>query len=62
MHIERHFTKAGQDAYAAIEFRKAISEIKNPDGSVVFRLEGIEVPASWSQVATDILADRKSVV
>ncbi|MFT3986542.1 vitamin B12-dependent ribonucleotide reductase [Aestuariivirga sp.] len=58
MKIERRFTKQGQDAYAEIEFRKATSEIKNPDGSVVFRLEGIEVPASWSQVATDILAQK----
>ena len=58
MRIERRYTKAGQDAYAEIEFRKAVSEIKNPDGSVVFRLEGIEVPASWSQVATDILAQK----
>ena len=58
MKIERHFTKAGQDAYAEIEFRQAVSEIKNPDGSVVFRLEGIEVPSSWSQVAADILAQK----
>ena len=49
MKIERRYTKAGQDAYVGIEFRKATSEIKNPDGSVVFRLEGIEVPASWSR-------------
>ena len=69
MQVERKYTKSGQDAYADIEFRQATSEIKNPDGSIVFRLENIEVPASWSQVATDILAqkyfrkaDRKSVV
>ncbi|MGQ0485387.1 MAG: vitamin B12-dependent ribonucleotide reductase, partial [Hyphomicrobiales bacterium] len=58
MRIERRYSKAGQDAYAEIEFRKATSEIKNPDGSVVFRLEGIEVPAAWSQVAADILAQK----
>jgi ribonucleoside-diphosphate reductase alpha chain len=58
MRIERQFTKAGQDAYDGIEFRKAVSEIKNPDGSVVFRLEDIEVPAHWSQVASDILAQK----
>jgi ribonucleoside-diphosphate reductase alpha chain len=58
MKIERHFTKAGQDAYAAIDFRQATSEIKNPDGSIVFRLDDIEVPSSWSQVATDILAQK----
>ncbi len=58
MHIERHFTKAGQDAYSGLDFRTAVSEIKNPDGSIVFRLDGIEVPSSWSQVATDILAQK----
>jgi ribonucleoside-diphosphate reductase alpha chain len=58
MQVERNYTKAGQDAYADIEFRRATSEIKNPDGSIVFRLEDIEVPASWSQVATDILAQK----
>ena len=58
MRIERRYTKAGQEPYAEIEFRRATSEIKNPDGSVVFRLENIDVPAAWSQVATDILAQK----
>ncbi|WP_439618667.1 vitamin B12-dependent ribonucleotide reductase [Shinella sp.] len=58
MRIERRFTKPGQSAYAEIEFRKAISEIKNPDGSIVFRLADIDVPAQFSQVAADILAQK----
>jgi ribonucleoside-diphosphate reductase alpha chain len=58
MRIERRFTKAGQSPYADIEFREATSEIRNPDGSVVFRLEGIQVPSHWSQVAADILAQK----
>jgi len=58
MRIERRFTSDGQSAYAGIEFRKAVSEIRNPDGSVVFRLDNIEVPAAWSQVAADILAQK----
>src|SRR5438046_1557787 len=58
MRIERRYTKAHDDPYQAIEFRQTTSEIRNPDGSVVFRLEGIEVPASWSQVAADILAQK----
>jgi ribonucleoside-diphosphate reductase alpha chain len=56
--IERRFTKAGEGPYAGIRFEKRSSEIKNPDGSVVFRIEGIDVPAGWSQVATDILAQK----
>ncbi|MHA1537342.1 MAG: vitamin B12-dependent ribonucleotide reductase [Alphaproteobacteria bacterium] len=58
MRIERHFTKKGQSAYAEIEFRAAKSEIRNPDGSIVFDNSDIEVPASWSQVATDVLAQK----
>ncbi len=58
MRIERRFTKAEQSAYAGIEFRKAVSEIRNPDGSVVFKLDNIDVPATWSQVAADIIAQK----
>ena len=58
MRIERSFTEAGQDPYARIEWRTALSEIRNPDGSVVFRLDDAEVPAAWSQVAVDVLAQK----
>ena len=58
MRIERRYTKAVGFPYAEIEFRAAKSEIRNPDGSVVFALEGFEVPAAWSQVAADVLAQK----
>ena len=58
MRIERHYTKQGRSPYADIEFRKALSEIKNPDGSIVFRLDNIDVPVQFSQVASDILAQK----
>ena len=58
MRVERRYTEAGKSPYASIEFRKVTSEIKNPDGSIVFRAADIEVPASWSQVASDILAQK----
>ncbi|MEM9723927.1 MAG: vitamin B12-dependent ribonucleotide reductase, partial [Pseudomonadota bacterium] len=58
MKIERRFTTAGQSAYADIEFRKATSEIKNPNGERVFALEGFDVPSAWSQVAADVLAQK----
>jgi ribonucleoside-diphosphate reductase alpha chain len=58
MKIERKFTSADQDAYAALEFVTTSSEIRNPDGSTVFRLDGIEVPAGWSQVASDVIAQK----
>ena len=58
MRIERRYTKAGQSPYAGINFRLATSEIKNPDGSVVFHLDNVEVPDFWSQVASDVLAQK----
>ena len=58
MRIARHFTKEGQDAYDGIEFRKAISEIRNPDGSGVFQQKDIDVPSTWSQVACDVIAQK----
>ncbi|MGK2229823.1 MAG: ribonucleoside-diphosphate reductase alpha chain, partial [Devosia sp.] len=58
MRIERRFTKANEDRYAGLEFRSATSEIRNPDGSVVFKLEDIAIPKSWSQVAADIIAQK----
>ncbi len=58
MKIARRFTEAGKSPYESIPFRKATSEIKNPDGSVVFRLEGFMVPEQFSQVAADILAQK----
>src|ERR1041385_7898116 len=58
MKIERRFTKDGQSPYADIAFRLTTSEIRNPDGSVVFKAENVEVPEFWSQVASDVLAQK----
>lgn len=58
MKIYRHFTKEGQEPFSYFNFVKRTSEIRNPDGSVVFKMEDIYVPEQWSQVATDILAQK----
>jgi ribonucleoside-diphosphate reductase alpha chain len=58
MRIERRYTKDGQSPYADIAFRLTVSEIRNPDGSVVFRADDVEVPEFWSQVASDVLAQK----
>ncbi|MBD3333463.1 vitamin B12-dependent ribonucleotide reductase, partial [candidate division GN15 bacterium] len=58
MKIRRYFTKDGESPYSRINFTTRKSEIKNPDGSVVFSIDNVEVPESWSQVATDILAQK----
>ena len=58
MRIDRLFTAGVNSPYDKIKFKKATSEIRNPDGSVVFRMENIEVPEHWSQVAIDVLAQK----
>ncbi|WP_184564263.1 vitamin B12-dependent ribonucleotide reductase [Sulfitobacter undariae] len=58
MRIERRFTTQGKDAYADLNFVSTVSEIRNPDGSIVFHLDNVEVPKSWSQVASDVIAQK----
>jgi len=58
MKVNRYFTKPGQSPYEGIPFEPRKSEIRNPDGSTVFLMENVMVPAHWSQVATDILAQK----
>ncbi len=58
MRITRRFTKPGKSPYDGIAFRAVSSEIRNPDGSTVFRQDGIMVPSGWSQVACDIIAQK----
>ncbi len=58
MKIERKFTTSGQDAYSDLEFTTTSSEIRNPDGTIVFRLDECVVPVSWSQVASDVIAQK----
>ncbi len=56
--IERRFTAASKDPFAGVEWAKKTSRITNPDGSVVFEMADAEVPADWSQVASDIMVSK----
>ena len=58
MKIERRFTKKGETPYRGISFKKVRSEIREPNGSIIFELNDVEVPVKWSQVATDIIAQK----
>jgi len=58
MDIERRFTRKGESPYNGISFEARTSEIRNPDGKVIFRQENVVVPSAWSQIATDILAQK----
>jgi ribonucleoside-diphosphate reductase alpha chain len=58
MKIQRRFTKEGTSPYDLFSYTKRTSVLRNPDGSVVFDMKDIEVPTGWSQLATDILAQK----
>lgn len=56
--ISRKYTQKGVDAFSSIKFEKRISKITEPDGKVVFEMKEVEVPSTWSQLATDIIAQK----
>ncbi|MGB3305542.1 MAG: adenosylcobalamin-dependent ribonucleoside-diphosphate reductase [Thermomicrobiales bacterium] len=58
LRIPRRFTQAGTDPFTQVEWTRRTSRIANPDGSVVFEMPDAEVPAAWSQVATDIMVSK----
>lgn len=56
--VKRLFTEKGTQAFDEIKFDKRTSKITEPDGTVVFEMNDIEVPKTWSQLATDIIAQK----
>ncbi len=55
--LERYFS-SDQDPFQEVVWEKRQSVITNPDGSVVFKMEGAEIPSTWSQLATDIVVSK----
>ena len=55
--ITRKYTSPG-DPYKGIAWEKRSSKITNPDGSIVFEMNDVEIPSTWSQVATDIMVSK----
>ena len=58
LEISRYFTKDGISPFDLCIYEERSSIIKNPDGSTIFQMDNVEVPCTWSQVATDILAQK----
>ena len=56
--FKRVYTTPGVDPYDMIQWDKRSSKITNPDGSTVFKLENLEIPRAWTQLATDIIASK----
>src|SRR5258706_3965124 len=58
LQFRRHFTKDGINVFDMFEYDYRTSVIRNPSGEVVFEMNNVEVPRQWSQIATDILAQK----
>jgi ribonucleoside-diphosphate reductase alpha chain len=58
LRITRQFTKTGENPYDSVAWGPRDSRITNPDGSVVFEMNGAEIPLGWSQVAADIMVSK----
>lgn len=56
--LHRKFSKVGQNPLDLVQWDERTSVIRNPDGSVVFELKGIQAPQDWSQLATDIVVSK----
>lgn len=56
--IPRFFTEVGKNVFDLVEWETRTSLIKNPDGSIVFEMNDVEVPKFWTQVATDVIAQK----
>ena len=58
LQFHRRFTRDGVDVFSQFEYDYRTSVIRNPSGEVVFEMNNVEVPRQWSQIATDILAQK----
>ena len=58
LQVPRRFTRTGVDPLDEVAWDRRRTVIANPDGSVVFQMDGVEVPADWSQLATDIVVSK----
>lgn len=58
LQFSRRFTQEGVSPFDLFEYDYRSSVIKNPTGEKVFEMNNVEVPKQWSQIATDILAQK----
>ncbi len=56
--VDRRYSTAGVAPLDEVVWERRRSVINNPDGSVVFKMEGAEIPSGWSQLATDIVVSK----
>ena len=56
--VERFFTRPGEDPFDAVEWELRTAKISNEKGDIVFEQTGVEVPKSWSQLATNVVVSK----
>jgi ribonucleoside-diphosphate reductase alpha chain len=56
--IQRHFTRAGEDPFDAVEWELRDASIGDEQGNVVFEQKDVEIPKSWSQLATNVVVSK----
>jgi ribonucleoside-diphosphate reductase alpha chain len=56
--IRRHFTRAGEDVWASVRWARRTAKISAENGDSVFEQTDVEVPESWSPIATNIVASK----
>ncbi|MEE3328416.1 MAG: vitamin B12-dependent ribonucleotide reductase, partial [Myxococcota bacterium] len=56
--ISRHFTRKGEDPFDLVEWEMRTAGISNESGETVFEQTDVEIPASWSQLATNVVVSK----
>jgi ribonucleotide reductase alpha subunit len=56
--IERRFTRPGEDVYSTVEWELRDAVIANERGEKVFEQKNVEIPKSWTQLATNVVVSK----
>ena len=58
INVKRYFTHAGVHPFAEVEWEKRSAVISGEKGEVVFEQHDVEIPKSWSQLATNVVVSK----
>ena len=56
--MTRHFTHAGEHPFSQVEWEKRSAVISGENSEVVFEQHDVEIPKSWSQLATNVVVSK----
>jgi ribonucleoside-diphosphate reductase alpha chain len=58
LRVQRIFSQAGLNPFDQVEWEKRTAEITDDAGKVIFKQENVEVPKSWSILATKVVVSK----